>query len=500
MDARFQLMTDEEIIGPVCDFTYSWCRNCGLNAVNALRFAVAVSELVTDVVLFAYPNERGRFDLEFRHSSRYVEVILSEVGEPFDPERHRYDSRAAAGEGDFTGAGFRLMERLSDRFIFINKGRGGKEFRLVREVDEQGRPIDRLLEEPALSQPRLEDVEKAPSDEPLEYRISRIEPEDAEEIAKVIYRTYGYTYSKDEIYFPRRIEQAVSERERLGVIAKTPEGEAIGYFAVLKGEDSRIAEVGEAAVTPVYRRRGVMTRMMEELVRIARERGLSALFGKAVTLHKASQIVNARAGFHSVALMLAYNSDVVYRGIEEEFPQPVSVVIDYLPLDLTGSGAIYPPERYRDQILESYRLLGMEIRPEEPHRPQLAASTDLDLNIDYARRTAQITVWRYGPDFLIVLQEMILSLEEQNLISIFLDLPLQLEPMPEWYSGLQTAGFIYCGLLPGFRRGIDFLRLQKVHASLDLSLINIYSEAGKRIKELVGREYHESAERIAHPL
>lgn len=493
MDAHFHITTSEQIIGPVCDFTYSWCLNCGLAEADAIRFTVAVSELITDIILFAYPHDsQASFDVEFRHSSRNVELVVSEVGEPFDPDRHRYNPQGALFNDNFEGAGFRLMNAFCDEFVFINKGKEGKEFRLTKQVDGQVRPIDELLEQPALKQVRLDRKAQDRPPRKLEhYTVSQVQPADAEDISKVIYRTYNYTYSKEDMYYPKRIEQAVSGKERLGVIARSDEGEAIGYFAVLKKEDSNIAEVGEAVVSPDFRRQGVMSRMMQQLIDMSRKKRLSALFGKAVTIHFVSQKVNARFGFRTTALMLAETTNVVYKGFDETYPQPVSVVIDFLPINPAGSKAIYPPDRYKEILLGTYNLLGMVVKPKQPAvHNTLAGKSDVHLNIDYARSTAQITVSKYGRDFRSVLTEMVRSLEKRDLNAVYLDLPLENPSTPEQFRHIGPLGFIYCGLAPLFYREADFLRLQKVYVPLDLSLVDVYSEFGKRIKSLVDGEYH----------
>lgn len=492
MDAQFHLKTDEQIIDPVCDFTYSWCLNSGLKDDSAVRFTVAVSELITNIILFAFPHESKAYvDLEFRHNNQSVELIVREVGEPFDPDRHRYNSREALSSGNFEGAGSLLMDEFSDEFLFINKGKEGKEFRLSKKIDGRSRPIDELLEQVAWKQPRLpQEPERGMTPRQLKYSVQQIQPADAEDISKVIYRTYNYSYTKEDMYYPKRIEQAVLGKERLGVIARNDQGEPIGYFAVFKTEDSNIAEVGEAVVSPDFRRQGVMSRMMQQLIEIAQKRKLSALFGKAVTIHTASQKVNARFGFKTIALMLAETTDVVYKGFDEEYPQPVSVVLDYLPIQLPDFKKIYLPNRYKDLILETCSWLGMKVEDVEPGRHTLAKKSEIDLSIDYVRLTAQIRVVQYGQDFQSVLSEMTQSLQQQKLNAVYLDLPLENPSTPDQFREMDSLGYIYCGLAPLFYRNMIFLRLQKVFVSLDLTLIDLFTESGKKIKSVIGDEYY----------
>lgn len=492
MEVKLEISTDEQVINPTCEFTYSWCLNCGLTPEDATRFTIAVSELISDIILFAYPhNSSATFDLTFSNTLSNVELIVSEVGEPFDPDRHRYNPEKALEEGDFEGAGFRLIRRFSDEFLFINKGKEGKEFRLSKKVKVHD--IDELLE---LSRSRQQveiDVPKKQKSYPDEenFSVSKINPSDAEDIAKLIYRTYEYTYSKEDMYYPKKIEKTVSGKEKLGVIARNNSGEAIGYFAVLRKQDSNIAEVGEAVVSPRYRRRGIMSKMMEHLIETARDQKLDALFGKAVTIHPVSQRVNNKYGFKTTALMLAETDKVVFKGFDEQYPQQVSVVIDFLPLKIPKRKTVYLPGEYSDILMETYEELDVPIYAEKPMPTEMAEKSDIRLKINYTGSTSLIIVNKYGPDFHTVLSDMLDSLKKQETPNaIYIDLPLESPATPSQFNHIKDLGFIYCGLAPMFHHESDFLRLQKIFVPLDLNLIEMYSEFGRKLKTYIADEYH----------
>lgn len=490
MDAQLHISTDEEVISPVCDFTFSWCLSCGLSEPEAIRFTIGVSELITDIILFAYPeNSKAYFDIEYRHTLSNLELIVSEVGEPFDPDRHRYNVQEAHEEENFEGAGLLLIRRFCDEFLFINKGKEGKEFRLSKSLDVAS--IDALLEQaPSLQEAEFELADEQEADQTDEhFSVTQIKPSDAEDIAKLIYRTYEYTYPKEDMYFPKKIEKIVLGKEKLGVIARNNEGEAVGYFAVLKKNDSNIAEVGEAVVSPSYRRKGIMSKMMQHLIDTARDQKIGGLFGQAVTLHPASQKVNHKYGFKSTALMLADTDSAIFKGFDE-YPQPVSVMIDFLHLFPRQKRKIYLPEKYKEIIFHTYKKLQVPIIPAKADSYDLARKSEIKLLIDYANATALIVVKKYGPDFRSVLSEMLGSLKSQEKPNaIYLDLPLENSATPDQLSNIDMLGFIYCGLIPLFHRDSDFLRMQHIVSPLDFKLIEVFSEFGNKIKSLVADEY-----------
>lgn len=67
MDIQLHISADEQVINPICDFTCSWRLNCSLSEQEAVKFTIAVSELISDIILFAYPiNGEGVFFDKFR--------------------------------------------------------------------------------------------------------------------------------------------------------------------------------------------------------------------------------------------------------------------------------------------------------------------------------------------------------------------------------------------------------------------------------------------------
>lgn len=496
MDARFQISTDEQIISPICDFTYSWGVNCGLSNGDALRFSVAVSELITDVILFAFPEDSKQiFEVEFYHTSYNVEVVVSELGEPFDPDRHVYEAQKALEEDDFDGAGFLLIQSFSDEFSFINKGKEGKEFRLAKKV--QIHDIDALLQQSA-DQREVQRKSEEDKDSYVKienFTVERICATDAEDISKLFYRTYGYSYNKEDLYLPKKIEEAVLAKDKLGVIARKEDGEAIGYFSVIPKENSDIAEVAEAVVSPQYRRNGVMSAMMEQLINIAKSRRLRMLIGEAVTIHPVSQKVNNKFGYTTTALQLASSVNVKFKGFDEEYPQPVSLALDFLPIIDLPEKVVYLPKQYDEIVFDTYEELGIAIKSTEPGPYHLADKSDIDLKINYSSSSSLIIVKKYGKDFFDVLSNIVGSLEEKSPKTILLDLPLENRATPEQFAQLSSLNFIYCGLLPQFHFNADFLRLQKVYSAVDFGIIEIYSEFGKKIKSFIADEYHSYAKR-----
>jgi anti-sigma regulatory factor (Ser/Thr protein kinase)/GNAT superfamily N-acetyltransferase len=477
MEAHLQLRNDPEIIEAATDFAFKWGLNAGLPRDRALRLALAVDELVTDIVRFAFRYEQGTFTLRFERDLATVEVTARELGAPFDPAAHRYDPERARNDGDFDGAGLHLIRHLVDEFTFLNQGREGKEFRLVQHI-----PNEHIAERTSTAPPSA-------ADEPEpDYHLALATPEDAEDIAQLIYHTYGYTYAKEALYFPDKIARALRQGDKFGVVARTGSGRAVGSFAVLRSTDSEIGEVGEAVVLEGHRRRGLMTRMLEALIDEAQRRGLHGVFGEAVTVHTISQRVNQHFGMRSTALLFAVFRILRFKGLVDEYPQPVSVIIDFRPLVDIDRVTAYLPAAYADLLERIYADLGITVDTPPASQPARPPTSRIDVHINYRDRHATLVVETFGDDLIEHVHQTVDDLANEELHVIFVDLPLDDPATPEATPQLREAGFVLAGLMPLFHQERDYLRLQRPLVPLDLDLIQTHSDRSHAIKQTIKEE------------
>ena len=477
MDARFKLKSKISVIGSVSDFAYKWGFNVGLSSADAARLSLAIDELISDIVLHAYPDEEGEFDITFIRNADFIEIIAHELGEPFDPTRHQYKIENVVNGGNFEGAGFALIKYLVDDFVFINKGRAGKEFRIIKNMDSEHIADGILLKD----EPKHSDVRQ-------DYHLSPVTADDAEDVAKLIYQTYGYTYAKVELYYPKKIELEMELGDKFGVVARTAAKTMVGYFAVLRTTDAKIGEVGEAVVSIHHRQRGIMTMMLNALIDQARKKGLIGLFGEAVTVHTISQKVNHKFGFVSTALLLAKCPMVKFKGLVEDPPQNVSVLVDYLPLEKSGDSKRYFPKEYKPILQEIYANLGILVSASRASRPQYQNPSELELKLQYQLKYALIIVRQYGMDFTERISRKLEVLRNKRLRVVYIDLPLHDPGTKFIIKELKQLGFIFSGLMPNFHSEKDYLRMQKLFKKLEISPIQLYTDLAKKIKSTIKKD------------
>jgi len=481
MDQELRLRNHASVVGPATDYTYKWALNAGLSTEKARRLALAVDEIVTDVVRYAYPGEEEDFQIGYRSDLSTVEVIIREQGVPFDPSEVKYDSERAVDEGNFDGAGYAVVEYCVDEVHFLNKGEDGKEFRLVQRTEAR-HIVD--LEPADLVQSLAPEVR----DEDVSYSLGPVDPTDATDISKLMYRTYGYTYSKDDLYYPNRVRRALRNDEKFGVMVRTDYDAAVGYFAVLRHGDSALGEVGEAAVDVHHRQQGLMTRMLEALIQQAEDEGLLGVYGEAVTAHEISQRANARFDFVSTALNLAYQPSERFTGLLDEYPQPISNLIDFKPLVPYDTVTPYLPAPYEDLLRTLYDALGAVVIQPTEGSEELPKEARIDARIEYKFEHAILVVERAGEDVVSQVEQTIRDLNGTALNALYVDLPLHSPHTPRLTDQLREAGFIFAGLVPRFHRELDHLRLQRPLVDLDLDEIVLYSDLAHRIKEQIAEE------------
>jgi len=481
MDASLQIKAQPTVIGSISDFTYKWCINADFSEDDAARLTLAITELVTDIVLFAFPDDdAGEFQISFHHGLSSAIITIHELGEPFDPDRHIYNRDRVVEESNFDGAGLELVRHLVDDFQFINLGKAGKQFRLEKCITVPP-TVDLFPDEPV----------HVKSGEPIEgeYIVSPLTLDDAEDISKLIYRTYGYSYPHDDLYYPHRIEQSLARKDKFGVIVRDRNKDPVGYFAVIRSTDSAIGEVGEAVVVPCHRRRGIMTRMLDSLVSLAKDNDILGLFGLAVTVHDISQRVNLKLGFTSTALLLAESPVIRYKEINEHYPQPISETVDFLLLQDIPGKSVYVPPVYKKLFTRIYKELDIPVTfCPTPTIDIHTVKSDIELTVTYEDQHATIVVRRFGQDFPDIMTEAVLNLHKNDLNVLYVDLPLHDSATPGFVSRLQRAGFVLSGLLPLFHHEHDYIRMQRVMIPLDLSLLVIQSEIGQCIRKIISQE------------
>src|SRR5215208_3374382 len=236
--ARVTISADAALLPPVIEFVRQMTRRLGLR--EAEHVGQAVELVCMNVIEHAFgPEEEGNLDVQVLRRAGLVVVAIEDQGLPFDYKRLQDGEDRTVLE---------ILHRSFDETRFINLGRRGNRVELLKHLPHTD-VRDHLPEE---EHRRTMEATAAHEDVPLEIRMMR--PDESFELSRCVYRSYGYSYDWDYIYYPDRIRELQENGLMISCVAVTPEGEFVGHLAItVERPGSRVGESGQAVVDPRYR-------------------------------------------------------------------------------------------------------------------------------------------------------------------------------------------------------------------------------------------------------
>lgn len=450
----------------------------GLSSLEASRFRFVVEEVCADRIAHGFAEgQAAEVDIRLEHRPGEIVAIVDDGGMPL--------------EADATGAGTsglmaQLLERgFVDELHASFRGREGNRCTATKFI----RNVKAALAAEGGGAGAQNAAAAAPGE--IEYR--EMKPEDAFELARCFYRTYGMSApaADESVYHPERLAERVRARLHLGTVAVTPQGRIVGHTALERESvDDPIATGGYLVVDPEYRGHGIAERLTEIRFREGPALGLRGMLAMAVTVHTASQKTSLANGGHEVGVLLAaQEARIVMRGIGgKQGHERHSIVAFYFPWnDLAAES--YPPAAYRDLVGRIYANCGIErtLRPAPGgiSLEGLPARSMLDVSILRAASHGRIRVKTYGRDFLAEVLHMVRDLHQHHVAVIRLELPLS-DPLTAIFGGAaEELGFSFAAVFPGTAAG-DLLCMQSIHAvEVNPAEIHTASENGAALLQAV---------------
>jgi serine/threonine-protein kinase RsbW len=460
----------------------------GMDDADADDVHLAVEEGCLHIIETAFaPGEAQAIAVSCERSPSGLLVTIADQGLPFDPGSiPHYDARGGL-DRDLRGLPFHLIQQLMDQVQFVNKGWKGKELRLVKYVKVPN--VEAYFPEDEL-RPYDAAVTPAPPGK-IDYRLA--EPKDAIEIARCVYKTYGYEYPSEHVYFPERLAAMNQSGQLISAVAVTETGEVIGHCALSRDHaDDPLAEVGQAVVNPAYRNRGVLTGLDGTLLMEALRRALGAFYAQARTLHPYSQKASLKSGFRETAILLArYPGGVLTKGIADpDAPGREAVVYAYVSLRAEPRGLVFAPAHHRPMLERIYGNAGLKrlFAPIPAGTPAIGAggapaalATAVVPHVQYA--TVEVT--GYGPGIVQQVRGRLRELCHKGIAAVYLHLPLGDPQTAVLCKEFEDLGFFFAGVLPRPAQDAgqedlpvqDRLCLQLVNGpAVDYDWLKIYSD------------------------
>jgi serine/threonine-protein kinase RsbW len=379
-----------------------------------------------------------------------------------------------------------ILHGSFDEIRFVNLGRRGNRVELLKHLPNTD-VRDHLPED---EHHRTLEATAVPQDIPLEIRMMR--PEESFELSRCVYRSYGYSYDWDYIYYPDRIRELQEKGLMISCVAVTQEGEFVGHLAItLDHADSPVGEAGQAVVDPRFRGHHLFPRMKTFMAEWAGVAGMYGLYSEATAIHPYSQRGNLHLGARETGFLLGYiPASVSYKQIDEEREgRRGSVALFYMRVKDEPEREIYPPAPYLEAIRRVVEHNGLRRVIDEVHDPALQPSR-MSVEVRQDHNLAFMRVEEPGADLEELVHGHLRDLCLHRVDCVYVDLPLSHPATPGAAAGLKNLRVFFGGIIPeAHPGGGDVLRLQYLNnIEIQAGDVSTASDFGEELLGLIFRQ------------
>ncbi|MBI4804384.1 MAG: GNAT family N-acetyltransferase [Desulfovibrio sp.] len=451
----------------------------GLSGRDILALELATEEAFLNIREHAYPDgTNGGVFLHGEIAGGELRLSFGDEGLPFDPARIDKPAAETARESAAgSGLGLKLIHHAADEVHWINQGKHGKELRLVKRLPGNG-TVQAAAPQPV-------ETPQAPMQR---YAIRPLHPDDALQVSRMFWLTYGYTYRFEQFYQPEGLLELVQEGRLVSYVAVAENGEVVGHVGMLRSGPAAMAEMVALAVSPPHRGRGLQADLTEALAAKAREMNLFGLSFGAVTSHAISQREVAKFGAQPCGLDLATISPFGFKalGLETEPPQRESFLHCFKYLVAPPPASVHVPTRHREIVRHIYANLQRPVIPGEPSRRGTQGSYAVSFNKQDNKgmilvKDADSRQWRE------ILRATLDLIDIAGADLICLDLPLAQPETPLICEQAEEAGYFFAGIWPHEAEDSgDLLRLTRLSTKIDLTRLQFFAPFAHEIANYVG--------------
>jgi anti-sigma regulatory factor (Ser/Thr protein kinase) len=476
--ARVTVRAESDFLTPLVSFVEHTAERLGLGGDETGHLKQAVETVCLNVIDNAFgPDDDGRYDVHVLRRPGLVVVAVEDQGLPFDYRRLQDGEDRSVLE---------ILHRAFDETRFINLGRGGNKVELVKHLPHAD-VRDHLPEE----EHRINaEAPVAPEDVQIEIRMMR--PEESFELSRCVYRSYGYSYDWDYIYYPEKIRELQEKGVMRSCIAVTPEGEFVGHLAItLEHPNSPVGEAGQAVVDPRFRGHHLFPKMKTFMAEWAADAGMYGLYSEATAVHPYSQKGNLHLGARETGFLLGYiPASVSYKQIgEERGGRRGSVALIYMRVRDEPEREIYPPQPYLEAVGRIVEHNGLRrIMGEVPGKTTQPSRISVEVRQDH--NLAFVRVEEPGANLEELIHGHLRDLCLHRVDCIYVDLPLSHPATASAAAGLKGLGVFFGGIIPeAHPAGGDVLRLQYLNnVEIQPGDVSTASDFGEELLGLIFRQ------------
>ena len=460
-------------------FVREIAQTVGFSGRELNQIDIAVEESVSNIMVHNSVEELPSFDIVCEKIPGGIKIILKDMGIPFDPDRiKKYELSKNPDDISASGLGIYLIQKMMDDLSFRNLGTGGKETVMIKYLPGTAELKEEIQVAEIVHKPEI-------ISEKIEYDVRRLDENEAIEISRCAYKTHGFTFFDDHIYFPDRLIEMNRTSQMISVVAVTKDHVFMGHLALLyQYPEDTIAELTFAFVNLEFRGQGVLNRMVDYIFEIPKKRELRGSYAYAVTNHIFTQKSMVKSQFKECGIMLATSpSSWKFKGIDDT-AQRISVLLSFKYITPPVRCDIFIPEHHKAMVGKIYDNLGINhhcVIPSADENRFDASESVLEGGLNELEGCVELYVIMYGADILHQLRKALRNycLQQISAINVFLKLT---DPRTYWLTAeIEKMGFFFAGILPESRIG-DALILQYLNnVPLEYDKIELLSDLSREL-------------------
>jgi hypothetical protein len=330
--------------------------------------------------------------------------------------------------------------------------------------------------------------EISPSQE--NFEIGMFRPEDAQGIVDLFRSVYGEDYPVKVFYDPVSLTRANETGEYLSVVVRTQSGTVVAAQHLFRSAPfSALYEAGAGLVKKEFRQLHLNTKTLHFLYEgwIPENPNIEEIFGEPVCNHTHQQRVVGSLAHVEMALEVALMPAAAYDK-EKSASGRVAALLAFRTYKPKPHTIFLPPE-YESQLRWLYKAPDytrtLALADKELPKSD-ACSADLTV-FDFAQ-VARIAIHRVGSDFEGYLDSLENDLNQRGVVVIQIWLNLAWPWIGAAVEVLKRRGYFLGGALPRWFDD-DGLLMQKVLVEPGFEQIQIYSDRGRKILEMVREDW-----------
>ncbi|MEI8174254.1 MAG: ATP-binding protein [Deltaproteobacteria bacterium] len=489
---KLSLAADMEYLNFAVTFIRETAKLIGFGEGEIHKIELAAEEAISNVIEHAFASERGVFDITCERTPLGIKIKIKDKGIPFDPS-HIQPYNPDAGDlesASATGLGLHIIKESMDEVFFNNLGMEGKETHLIKYLPAM--KIERYFDKEELEFEKQQ-PEKSAKRENVHFTVRRMMPHEAIEVSRCAYKSHGYTFFADHIYYPERLVELNATEDMISVVAVTDKGTFMGHSALVYNQPAApIAELNFAFVNPEYRGQGCLARIVEYLFNCPKKNPLRGVYANSVTNHEFSQREAVKFGVYDCALLLATSPQTwIFKGISDVNPQRISMALGFKYIEETPSPlTIYAPPHHLEMIKKLYTHIKAPqhvfTAPADRVPKFLESKAQIMTEIFTTENCAEIGIVSYGADVLIELRKILREFCLKDIAAIQLAVNLE-DPLTYLMTAeFEKMNFFFAGILPISPVGGDGLILQYLNnVDLDYEKITLHTSMAKELRDYI---------------